>query len=344
MLSQSIKKILVIGPAWIGDMVMAHTLFQLLRQRYPMAIIDVLAPSWSEPLLNRMPEINHAVISPFAHGQLLLKQRYQFSKKLRLEKYDQAIVLPNSFKSALIPWFARIPIRTGWVGECRFGVLNDIRFLDKKIFSKMVQRFAVLAFSKKEKLPDNLPNPTFQISSSQIESALKKYYLAKPLQLLALCPGAEFGPSKRWPPEYFAEIANAKISQGWSVWLFGSKNDAAIAEIIQAKTKNRCVNLIGKTSLSEAVDLLSLATIVVTNDSGLMHIAAALNRPIIAIYGSTSTEFTPPLSSQAKIIQLNLPCQPCFQKKCPLKHHHCMRQLLPHQVLSALDNLYSVSQ
>lgn len=338
MLSQSIKKILVIGPAWVGDMVMAHTLFQLLRQQHPAAIIDVLAPSWSEPLLNRMPEINRAIISPFSHGQLLLKQRYQFAKKLRFEKYDQAIVLPNSFKSALIPWFSRIPIRTGWAGECRFGILNDIRFLDKKKFPKMVQRFAALAFSKKEKLPNHLPNPIFQISSSQSESTLKKYDLTKPLQLLALCPGAEFGSSKRWPPEYFAEIANEKISRDWSVWLFGSKNDSAIAEIIQAKTKNRCVNLIGKANLSEAVDLLSLATMVITNDSGLMHIAAALNRPIIAIYGSTSTAFTPPLSSQAKIIKLNLPCQPCFQKTCPLKHHHCMKQLLPNQVLSALDN------
>lgn len=331
------RKILIVGPAWVGDMVMAQVLFKFLKQENPSVIIDVLAPAWSEPLLNRMPEINRAIISPFGHGALLLKQRYDFAKKLRAEQYSQAIILPNSFKSALIPFWAHIPIRTGWLGEFRFGLLNDARSLNKKNYPKMIDRFAALAFPANNKLPSDFLIPKFNIQPEQVEHALKKYNLKQSEKILALCPGAEFGSSKRWLPEYFAAVANQKISEGWSVWLFGSQNDLAIAAEIQAITHNQCENLIGKTNLSEALDLLSLANTVVTNDSGLMHIAAALDRKVIAIYGSTSTAFTPPLSNKATILQLNLPCQPCFARTCPLKHHNCMKLLLPSRVLLAMQ-------
>ncbi len=332
------RKILIVGPAWVGDMVMAQVLFKLLKQKDPAVMIDVLAPAWSEPLLNRMPEINRAIISPFGHGALLLKKRYDFAKKLRAERYSQAIILPNSFKSALIPFWAHIPIRTGWLGECRFGLLNNARILNKKNYPKMIDRFAALAFPANHQLPSDFLIPKFNIQPEQVEHALKKYNLKQSEKILALCPGAEFGSSKRWLPEYFAAVANQKISEGWSVWLFGSQNDLAIADEIQAITHNQCENLIGKTNLSEAVDLLSLANTVVTNDSGLMHIAAALDRKVIAIYGSTSTAFTPPLSNKAAILQLDLSCQPCFARTCPLQHHNCMKLLLPSRVLLAMSS------
>lgn len=331
------RKILIIGPSWVGDMMMAQVLFQLLRQQNKGCELHVLAPAWSQALLSRMPEVQKSIVLPFGHGQLKLRARYEFAKQLRSENYDQAIILPNSLKSALIPYWANIPKRTGWLGEYRFGLLNDIRYLDKKQFPKMVQRFAALAFSRETLLPANLPIPHFSIRHSDVDLALQKQGLMHTAQpILALCPGAEFGSSKCWPPSYYAAIANQKLNEGWAVWIFGSLNDQHIADAIQTQTQQRCINLVGKTALSEAVDLLSLAHCVVTNDSGLMHIAAALDRPVIALYGSTSPDFTPPLTDQAKIVKLNLSCQPCFKRECPLKHHDCMKLLLPERVLKEM--------
>lgn len=330
------RKYLIVGPAWVGDMMMSQVLLQLLRQREPHAEIHVLAPAWSEALLARMPEVNKSIVLPFSHGQFELRKRYQFAKHLRQEKYDQAFVLPNSLKSAFIPYFANIPKRTGFLGEQRYFLLNDIYHLDKKKLPKMIDRFAALAYPKKSQLAANLPIPQLVPDIAARDQAVQKFQLKTDQKILALCPGAEYGPSKCWPPEYYAEVANAKLNEGWAVWLFGSANDAKISDTIQVATDNRCQNLIGKTSLAEAVDLLSLADVVVTNDSGLMHIACALNRRVIALYGSTSPDFTPPLSDHAEILKLNLSCQPCFQRVCPLKHHHCMKQLLPEWVLRYL--------
>ena len=331
-------KILIIGPAWVGDMMMAQVLFQLLHQQYPDCELHVLAPAWSEPLLSRMPEVQKSIVLPFGHGQLQLRARYQFAKSLRAEKYTQAIVLPNSWKSALIPFWAKIPVRTGWLGESRYGILNDARKLDKKKYTTMAQRFAALAFDHDGVALTNLPAPNLLLDKETIDQALDKFKLSESLQkpILALCPGAEFGPSKCWSADYYAQVANQKISEGWDVWIFGSQKDATIAEQIQSQTQSKCVNLAGKTTLSEAIDLLSLAHCVVTNDSGLMHVAAAVGCKIIVIYGSTSPDFTPPLTDKAIILKTNLDCQPCFKRECPLKHHHCMKFITPEQVLAKI--------
>ncbi len=336
-------KILMVGPAWVGDMVMAQSLFKLIKKNRPEALIDVLAPAWSLPLLTRMPEVNSGIIMPLTHGQFNLRERYQLGKSLRAARYDQAILLPNSFKSALIPLFANIPKRTGWRGEMRFGVLNDLRHLDKKHYQLMIERFMALGLPASTDLKNVYPNgdyplPALDFSVASQDAALDKHQLIRsPRPILALCPGAEFGPAKRWPEEYYAMVANAKLAEGWKVWILGSPKDNIAAEKIMALTDQRCVNLTGRTSLVEAIDLLSLAYAVVSNDSGLMHIAAALNKPLVAIYGPTSTTFTPPLHKQAKVLQLELACQPCFQRECPLKHQRCMRDLQPSQVLSVLN-------
>lgn len=333
-------KILVIGPTWVGDMVMAQCLFKIIKQRNPEIIIDVLAPAWSLPLLARMPEVAEAIIMPVGHGQLALSTRYQIGKNLRAKAYQQAIVLPNSFKSALIPWWAHIPLRTGWRGEMRYGVLNDVRILDKKRYPLMIEQYMALGLAPLAPLPQNYPLPELQISATAQTAALAKHNLAQSTQpILALCPGAEFGPAKRWPEESYAAIANEKLAAGWQVWLFGSQKDQPVTEKIMALTKQRCANLAGKTRLEEAVDLLALSTAVLSNDSGLMHIAAALHKPLVAVYGPTSAAFTPPLHKQAKILSLSLACQPCFQRTCPLQHHRCMQELLPAQVLTALGEV-----
>ncbi len=345
------SKYLVIGPAWVGDMVMAQTLFKVLRSQNPDCVIDVLAPPWSRPLLERMPEVNEALDLPFAHGELALVKRYQLARSLRERHYQHAIILPNSYKSTLIPYWAHIPQRTGWVGEQRWFWLNDIRRLDKQQWPLMIERFMALAFDKKT-LSKNAAELAQRFASSEffpklcpvqgsVQESLQKMDLQCDRPVLGLCPGAEFGASKRWPSRHYASVANQKLSEGWQVWIFGSKNDAAVAEEIQALTEDRCVNLAGKTSLTEAIDLLSVTQAVVSNDSGLMHIAAALQRPLVAVYGSSSPRFTPPLGEKVKILDLNLDCSPCFKRECPLLHHHCLENLEPGQVLRALDALGS---
>lgn len=338
------SNILIIGPAWVGDMVMAQSLFKLLKQSDPLVQIDVIAPKPLLPLLERMPEIQETIISPLQHGKFEPWTYYTLGKTLRKKGYTQAIVLPNSWKSALIPFFAKIPIRTGWIGECRYGLLNDIRTLDTKRYPKMVERFMALGLHKNQLDPTFIKNlrPQLTTTKETIDLTVQRHQLnLSDTPILALCPGAAFGPSKCWPEKYFAEIANIYLNQNGQVWLFGSKNDEKTSQLIQSLTHNRCTDLTGKTTLSEAIDLLSLANLVIANDSGLMHIAAALNRPVVAIYGATTEKFAPPLSEQAKTVSIDLDCRPCFKRECPLKHHRCMIDLKPEYVLKAMEQVIS---
>jgi len=335
-------QILVIGPSWVGDMVMAQTLFQCLKQRHPDCSIDVLAPEWSRPILERMPEVRQALSFPLGHGMLELATRRKIGQGLK-GQYDQAILLPNSLKSALVPFFASIPKRTGWKGELRYGLLNDIRKLDKERYPLMIERFMALAYEPNDELPKPYPRPSLQIDPASRETALAKFGLSLDRPVLALCPGAEFGEAKRWPSEHYAQVAEAKVRAGWQVWLFGSKNDFAVGEDIRSRLipglREEAVNLAGETSLAEAIDLLSCAGAVVSNDSGLMHVAAALNRPLVAVYGSTSPQFTPPLAEQVEIVRLGIECSPCFDRTCRFGHYNCLRELAPRPVLEALDRL-----
>lgn len=336
---------LIAGPAWVGDMVMAQVLFRLLKQRQPDAPIDVIAPAWSAPLLARMPEVRQSFDLPLGHGQFGLFERRRIGQSLR-GQYSQSILLPNSWKSGLVPFFAKIPTRTGWLGEARYGLLNDWRKLDKAKYPLMIERFAALAFPKGAPLPPaaELPKPKLAIAPQARLEALARFGLNLNQPLLALCPGAEFGPAKRWPPEHYARVAAEKIKQGWQVWLFGSAKDQADCQAIIAgvepAAREHLFTLAGRTSLAEAIDLLSCADAVVSNDSGLMHIAAALDRPLVSIYGSTSPGFTPPLTEIGEIVQRDdLRCAPCFQRECPLGHLDCLNGLEPARVLQALDRL-----
>jgi len=331
------QNILVIGPSWVGDMVMAQSLFITLKQYQPHARIDVLAPAWSFPLLARMPEVNQALPMPLKHGHFGLTTRIQLGCRLRSNHYRQAIVLPNSWKSAIVPFFAHIPIRTGYLGEMRWGLLNDVRLLNKNSLRMTVQRFVALGLSADAPQPPYYPLPKLAINSEQQRAVSAKFGLNHGGKILALCPGAEYGPAKRWPSRHFAEIARQMHRLGWQVWLFGADKDTAVAEEINTLSGGVCADLIGKTSLGEAVDLLSLTTVVVSNDSGLMHIAAAVNKKVIALYGSSDPGFTPPLHAEALILNLNLACSPCFKRECPLGHTRCLTDILPEAVLAAID-------
>jgi len=317
-------------------MVMAQSLFITLKQRDPAPQIDVLAPGWSRPLLERMPEVTDAIDMPLGHGKLDLKTRWRLGRDLRDRHYDQVILLPNSLKSALTPFWAKIPRRTGWVGEMRYGLLNDARKLDKSHLTMTVQRFVALGLPPDNREIPQIPIPRLQVDQAAADQAMQELGLGeKQKPVLALCPGAEYGPAKRWPEKYYAELASHKMKQGWDVWLFGSAKDQPVcAEIIERAGGG--TDLSGRTSLAQAVDLLSLADAVVSNDSGLMHVAAALDRPLVAIYGSSDPGFTPPLNKRSQVVTLGLDCSPCFKRECPKGHLKCLEELAVDQVEEAL--------
>jgi heptosyltransferase II len=343
------QKILVLGPAWVGDMVLAQSLFKTLKTNNPNCTIDVAAPAWTLPLLERMPEVSGKIALPFKHGELAFWQRIKFGKSLKKGGYTQSIILTNSFKSALLPWAAGIKKRTGFLGEIRYGLINDIRPLDKTKLKKTVERFVTLGLEKGQNLPENIPNP--QLSTSPEAAwilACRLDVLDNKSKILGLCPGAEYGDAKRWPADYYAEVANHALKNGWQVLLFGSDKDVPVTSHINALTQNKCVDLGGKTKLGEAIDLMSLCDTVISNDSGLMHVAAALSnengeeneqKKLIAIFGSSDPYHTPPMQSDAIIEYLGLSCSPCFKRECPLKaeaHLACLKRIEPSKLLLSL--------
>ncbi len=342
------EKILIVGPSWVGDMVMTQSLFKVLKNNHANTMIDVLAPDWSAPLLARMPEIHRILSLPFSHGETSFKQRYRLGKSLRAEKYDRAIVLPISWKSAIVAWAANIPLRTGLATEMRYGLLNDLRRLDAKKYPRMIDRLVALGLPKNALLPESFSLPVLQINEAHRSELLRRFQLILDKPILVLCPGAEFGAAKRWPAEYFAQLAQEKIQQGWQVWLLGSPKDEVIARTILSVVPQHLLaslySLIGKTQLVDAVDLLSLADVVVSNDSGLMHVAAALNRRVIGLYGATSPVYAPPLNHQSEIIFLDLPCSPCRKRECPLQHHHCMRQIKVEKINQCISSIHHNDQ
>lgn len=337
-------KILIIGPSWVGDMVMSQSLYATLKQRYPNATIDVLAPAWCKPILDRMPEINSTIEMPIGHGTFNFTGRWVLGRELKRNKYTHAYVLPNSAKSALIPLFAGIPSRTGWKGEFRYGLLTDLR-PNRNVFQYMVERYVALAHSKEsmhdEVQLESCPRPSLLIDSNAQQNAILRLGLATNKPIVGLCPGAEFGPAKRWPDKYYADVAKTLIKKDQQVWLFGSVKDKAVTSAIRntlpKELQNSCFDLAGKTSLIEVVDLLAACHTVVSNDSGLMHVSAAVGCNVVAIYGSSSPKYTPPLTDKLAMVHTDIECRPCFKRECPLGHMDCLNSLLPSRVIAALD-------
>ncbi len=315
-------------------MVMAQALFKFLHARDPDRAIDVLAPGWSLPIVARMPEIREGIGAETGHGEFGLGKRRRIAAALRPRAYDHAIVLPRSFKSALIPWLAAIPKRTGFRGEMRFGLVNDMRPFDKRVLDQTVKRFVALGLERGETLPDTLPDPALSVSPQNQARVIAELDVADDRPAIAMMPGAEYGPAKCWPLEYFTQLAADLVAAGYAVWVLGSQKDAAAGEAIAAGSAAR--NLCGRTSLEDVIDLLAASEQAVSNDSGLLHIAAAVGTHVHAIYGSSSAKFTPPLTKSRDIHEISLDCRPCFQRDCPLGHLNCLRKLEPVRIFDKI--------
>lgn len=336
---QGVPRTLVISPNWIGDAVMAQPLLRLLHERHPERPIDVLAPGWVAPVWRAMREVDTVLEAPFRHGALQLGERRAYATMLRARGYAEAYVLPNTLKFALIPWLAGIPRRIGYKGEMRYGLLNVMHHDNRQAPRPMVSFYAALAGSPAREVapPSALPRPALSVSEERALQTVSKVGLDAKRPLILFAPGAEFGSAKRWPAAYFAELA--KIVQRedgrQQIALMGSAKDRDVCEEILALAPG-VRNLAGETKLDEAVALIAAASAMVSNDSGLLHIASALNRPIVAIYGPTDPGHAPPFSDRATSLFLGIECSPCRQRECPLGHHRCMRDIAPAAVWEPL--------
>lgn len=329
------EKVLVIGPAWVGDMIMAHSLIRTLAGAGAQRV-DVVAPGWSLPLLGRMPGVGDAIEMPLGHGQFGWGVRREIGIGLRERGYTRAIVLPRSFKSALVPFFAKIPVRVGYRGEFRYRLLTDIRPLDPEVLTRTVQRYVALGLPVQASGAPPVPHPRLEIDPGNQAGLVERLGLDTGRPIVAMMPGAEYGPAKCWPIDHFRDAAATLLDRGYGVWVLGSERDrpagAAIVEGLEG-----VIDLCGQTQLADAVDLLALADHAVTNDSGLMHMAAAVGTHVVAIYGSTTPAFTPPLTDRASVFHLGLDCSPCFERECPLGHLRCLREILPSSIIDAID-------
>lgn len=339
------SRLLVIAPNWIGDAVMAQPLLALLKQQLPNCSIDVLAPSWVAPVLRAMPEVDTVIEAPFKHGALQLGERWKFAQQLRERHYAAAYVLPNTLKFALVPWLAGIKRRIGYKGEHRYGLINYMHFDDPMQPRAMVAFYAAMASAPNAPLLKNLPMPTLHLEVAKVQAALATLGIDSDQTIVAFAPGAEFGTAKRWPTQHFAALAESilQLKPQAKILLMGSHKDVAVCEEIRTLcadgVRANVLQLAGQTSLDQAIALLAGANVLVSNDSGLMHIASALNRPVIALYGPTDPDHAPPFSASSVVLSLRLNCAPCKQRDCPLGHHACMRDMTSELVWQPLQTL-----
>ena len=320
-------------------MVMAQSLFITLKQMHPDCEIDVVSPEWSLPVLQRMPQVRNGIALPVSHGKFSFATRYRLGLSLKKENYSHAIVLPRSWKSALVPFFAAVPVRTGYKGEMRYGLLNDIRRLDTTVLKQTVQRYVAHASgaSAHAVSPPDIPYPELQADKENTGRLLEQLELGLDKPVIGLMPGAEYGPAKQWPVAYFAELASALAGRGYQVWVFGSDKESLLGDEIAQGAPTDVYNLCGKTRLVDVIDLVACAEQVVSNDSGLMHVAAAMDVKVNVIYGSSTPDYTPPLTDAAEIFYRRLDCSPCFMRECPLGHLNCLRELKPGGVMDAME-------
>ena len=332
------ERILVVGPRWVGDSVIAQSLYSYIKQLNAAATIDVIAPKYLHSLLKRMPEISDTIDKPIAHKQLGLIKHRRIGISLR-KRYNQAIILNRSFKTALIPWFAKIPIRTGFRGEMRYGLINDMRQLDRNAMPRLADRFVHLGQPKQTPLPKNITPPHLIVKPINAQICMEHLGVHNKSPIMILAPGTAGGPSKQWPARYFAKLAEHYGNKGYQIWILGSRKDQDVCCQITETAKIPIHDLCGRTTLEDSIDLLAQAEKIVSNDSGLMHIAAAVGCSVVGIFGSTTPVYTLPISDRMGHLWVNLPCSPCWQRTCRYGHYHCLTHITPQEVISVVDLL-----
>jgi heptosyltransferase II len=326
--------ILIVPYMWIGDFVRCHSVVKLLNARYPERPVDMLATTLCAPLADYMPGLRQAIVADLPRSRLALSEQRALAKRLKREGYGTALIMPRTWKSTLAPFFAGIPERTGFAGEARYFLLNDVRYGERAL-PRMVERCAALALAAGAQLPPDLPLPELKVAREEVEAWRNKRGLnADHRPVVALAPGA-VGPSKRWPSTAYAELSRRLIAEGVAVWVLGGPDEKALAGEIVGATPAR--DLTGH-DLRDAILALAAAGAVVSNDSGLLHVGAALGTPAIGIFGPTSPWHWAPLNPLAGTIETatELPCRPCHKPVCRLVHHRCMRDIAPQQVLAAI--------
>jgi heptosyltransferase-2 len=331
---------LIIAPQWIGDAVMSEPLLRRLASRGER--LSVAALPWVAPVYRAMPQVDQVIDLPFAHGRLDLAKRRQLAAELR-GRFDAAYILPNSIKAALIPALARIPQRIGYHGEGRYGLLTE-RLPNPSGTPPMVTFYAALAGPG----ADPQARPRLVVDSAVRQAVTQREQLV-PGAYWVFAPGAEYGPSKRWPTSHYGALAaSLHARHGEPVMLLGSAKEKELCEAIAAAAPEACRVLAGQTSLPDAMALIAAARGVVSNDSGLMHVAAALDIPQAAVFGSTSPLHTPPLNPRARVLwlkgQSDLDCIPCFERTCRYGHTRCLTDIGAQSVARALDDALAASR
>ncbi|MBN8966044.1 MAG: lipopolysaccharide heptosyltransferase II [Rhizobiales bacterium] len=328
--------ILLVPYMWIGDFVRCHSVVRLLKARFPQAPVDVLTTTLCAPLLDYMPGVRKGIVVDLPRKKLPFPLYRALGKRLAAEGYSRSLVMPRTWKAALAPFLAGIPERTGFAGEVRFGLLNDVRFGERKL-PRMVDRCGALALPKGATLPPEWPKPQLVVPESEATAWRAARGLTDDNRpVVAFAPGA-VGPSKRWPSAYFAELARKLTAEGLTVWVLGSPAEAPLAEEIVAAAGPSARNLTS-TDLRNAVLALKIASACVSNDSGLVHVAAAIGTPTVGIFGPTSPWHWAPLNPLAAVIETttDVPCRPCHKPTCRYGHHRCMRDIPADQVLPAV--------
>jgi heptosyltransferase-2 len=326
------RPILIVPYMWIGDFVRCHSVVKVLRGRFPNRPVDLLATTLCAPLADYMPGVRQAIVADLPRSRLALSQQNILARRLKREGYGTALTMPRTWKAALAPYLAGIPERVGFAGEMRFVLLNDVRFGEKKL-PRMIDRCAMLALPPGVQQPPDWPLPELSVPTAEIAAWRARRGLTEDRPIVALAPGA-VGPAKRWTTEGFIALARRLVDEGAAVWVLGGPGEKAVAGQIAAEAGAR--DLTG-TDLRDAIMALAAATVAISNDSGLLHVAAAAGTPSIGIFGPTSPWHWAPLNPLAAVIETPtaLPCRPCHKPVCRLAHHRCMRDIAPERVLAA---------
>ena len=324
------EKFLIIAPSWIGDLIISQSLIKYLKKEYQDCQIDIIVRPELVKLAKMMPEVQNIYSLDIEHKELGLIKRHILAKEIKKYSYSTSIILPNSFKSAIIPWLANVPLRVGYNRELRLFLLNKKYSLIKHKDS-MVNRYLKLADGS---YSDSI-RPSLVINRDLADSIGRKYLINNSKKNIVLCPEAEYGSAKRWPTNKWVQLANFYKEKNYNVYLLG-KNKNLDIKYNSVLKKDSVISLLGKTSLEEATYLLSLVDLVITNDSGLMHITASVNTNLISIFGSSSPFYTPPLMKDqfGEVVYKALKCSPCFKRECPLQHLNCLNHISAEEILN----------